>query len=227
MKILIAEDDIHIRNALYEILVKEGYDIITAENGSIAIDKFNQTQPDFVLLDIMMPEKDGYSVCKYIREQDEDIPIVFLSAKGEEIDKVIGLELGADDYIEKPFGIHEIRARIRSIARRAIKRKQSQGELPFPFGPWLVHPNAFLAKTHQKTVDLSIREIRLLNCLYQNKDITVSRDTLINAVWGQDELPNVRALDQLVLKIRKLLETDPTNPSLIKTVHGDGYRYNQ
>ncbi|SES77322.1 response regulator transcription factor [Thorsellia anophelis] len=227
MKILIAEDDIHIRNALYEILIKEGYDIITAENGTIAIDKFNQTQPDFVLLDIMMPEKDGFSVCRYIREHNDDIPIVFLSAKGEEIDKVIGLELGADDYIEKPFGIHEIRARIRSIARRAIKQKQTQGDLPFPFGPWLIHPNAFLAKTNTKIVDLSIREIRLLTCLYQYKNTTVSRNFLINSIWGVEGLPNVRALDQIILKVRKLLETDPTCPTLIKTVHGDGYRYNQ
>ncbi len=121
MKILIAEDDLHIRQGLSDLLSQEGYEIEAAENGKVALELFKTQKPQFVILDIMMPEMDGYSVCREIRAVDNDIPIVFLSAKSEEIDRVIGLELGADDYISKPFGTREVVARIRAITRRFLK----------------------------------------------------------------------------------------------------------
>lgn len=227
MKILIAEDDFHIRNGLKDMLSREGYSVLAAENGKIALALYHQEQPDFVILDIMMPEMDGYSVCKAIRGQDEHTPVIFLSAKGEEIDKVLGLELGADDYINKPFGIHEVRARIKTIARRCLRAKRLAPELPFPFGDLEIFPSELCAKRRQQTIELSLRDIRILTCLYQHRNQVVGRDTLIDSACGCDHLPNSRTLDQHISRLRKLIETDPASPTLIRTVHGSGYRYQE
>lgn len=227
MKILIAEDDIHIRNGLSDMLSSEGYTIITAENGKVALAKYQQEQPDFLILDIMMPELDGYSVCKEIRKSDEHTPIVFLSAKGDEIDKVLGLELGADDYINKPFGIHEVRARIKTIARRCLKIRHNSPDQPFHFGDLLVYPAELCAKRGQQVIELSLREIKILMCLWQHKNQVVTRDMLFDYAWGYDHLPNSRTLDQYISKLRKLIEPDPVTPILIKTIHSAGYRYQE
>lgn len=227
MKILIAEDDIHIRNGLSDMLSSEGYTIITAENGKVALAKYQQEQPDFLILDIMMPELDGYSVCKEIRKSDEHTPIVFLSAKGDEIDKVLGLELGADDYINKPFGIHEVRARIKTIARRCLKTRHNSPDQPFQFGDLRVYPAELCAKRRQQVIELSLREIKILMCLWQHKNQVVTRDMLFDYAWGYDHLPNSRTLDQYISKLRKLIEPDPVTPILIKTIHSAGYRYQE
>lgn len=227
MKILIAEDDIHIRNGLSDMLSSEGYTIITAENGKVALTKYQLEQPDFVILDIMMPELDGYSVCKEIRKSDEHTPIVFLSAKGDEIDKVLGLELGADDYINKPFGIHEVRARIKTIARRCLKTRHNSPDQPFQFGDLRVYPAELCAKRGQQVIELSLREIKILMCLWLHKNQVVTRDMLFDYAWGYDHLPNSRTLDQYISKLRKLIEPDPVTPILIKTIHSAGYRYQE
>lgn len=228
MKILIAEDDLHIRQGLNDMLSNEGYEVIAAENGRIALELFQQTAVDFVILDIMMPEMDGFSVCKAIRKNDEQIPILFLTAKNEEIDKVLGLELGADDYVSKPFSLAELRARIKTIARRCLQAKSPAAEL-FIFGDLQIYPNALQAvrKTAKgdQVIELSFREIKLLSCLHQYPGQAVSRDTLFNAGWGHEHLPNSRTLDQHISKLRKQIELDPANPALIQTVHGQGYRY--
>ncbi|WP_159567152.1 response regulator transcription factor [Budvicia diplopodorum] len=227
MKILIAEDDLHIRQGLADMLSREGYAVSTAENGKIALMKYQQEQPDFIILDIMMPELDGYAVCKEIRRHDEHTPVIFLSAKGEEIDKVLGLELGADDYINKPFGIHEVRARIKTIARRCLKAKQNASDRAFSFGDLMVYPMELCAKRQQQVLELSLREIKILECLYRHKNQVVSRDTLFDWAWGYDHLPNSRTLDQHISKLRKIIEPDPTLPLFIRTIHGSGYRYQE
>lgn len=227
MKILIAEDDINIRNGLVEVLSREGYTLMAAENGQVALAKYRQERPDFIILDIMMPELDGYSVCREIRKIDEQIPIIFLSAKDEEIDRVLGLELGADDYISKPFGIHEIRARIKTIARRCLRATTSIPDLTFIFGDLTIYPNALYAKRGAQRLELSLREIKILECLHQYKNCVVTRDVLFDCVWGYDHLPNSRTLDQHISKLRKIIELDTTDPRLIKTVHGVGYRYQE
>ena len=236
MKILIAEDDTHIRMGLEKVLQREGYTTIGAENGQLALQMYKEQKPDFVILDIMMPELDGYSVCKEIRKTNEHIPIVFLSAKDEEIDRVIGLELGADDYISKPFGIHEIRARIKTIARRCIRHEQSE-ELPtgeaelqaqaFLFGDIWVRPDEMCAIRNGERIELSIREIKILQCLYDNKNKVVTRDMLFNAGWGYEHIPNSRTLDQHISMLRKAIEPDANKSQLIRTVHGAGYRYQE
>lgn len=226
MKILIAEDDINIRQGLADVLAREGYQPIIAENGAIALEKYQQEKPDFIILDIMMPEVDGYSVCREIRKVNDHIPIIFLSAKDEEIDRVVGLELGADDYISKPFGIHEIRARIKTIARRCLKAAAvNEPENQFIFGDLVVYPNELCAMRGSQRLELSLREVKILECFYQQRNKVVTRDILFDYVWGYDHLPNSRTLDQHISKLRKVIELDPNNPNLIRTVHGVGYRY--
>lgn len=226
MKILIAEDDINIRQGLEKALLREGYTLITAENGKVALEKYQQQKPDFIILDIMMPELDGYSVCREIRKQNEHIPIIFLSAKDEEIDRVVGLELGADDYISKPFGIHEIRARIKTIARRCLRNNTTEPTSNhFIFGDLTVYSNELCAIRNDQRIELSLREIKILECLYNHSNQVVTRDMLFNAAWGYDHIPNSRTLDQHISRLRKTIEHDANNPKLIKTVHGTGYRY--
>lgn len=225
MKILIAEDDLNIRLGLEKALSREGYTIITAENGVVAIEKYHTEQPDFLMLDIMMPELDGYSVCREVRKHNEQIPIIFLSAKDEEIDRVVGLELGADDYISKPFGIHEIRARIKTIARRCLRGISETTNQYFLFGDWRVYPNQLYACRDELRIDLTLREVKVLQCFYANKNQVVTRDMLFNHAWGYEHVPNSRTLDQHISKLRRLIEHDSNNPLLIKTVHGVGYRY--
>lgn len=234
MKILIAENDTHIRMGLEKVLQREGYTTLGATNGQQALDMYQQQKPDFIILDIMMPELDGYSVCREIRKTDEQTPIIFLSAKDEEIDRVIGLELGADDYISKPFGIHEIRARIKSIARRCSRNNLNEEQVAssdkkqaFLFGSIWIHSDEMYAVRDGEKIELSLREIKILQCLYQHKNKVVSRDTLFNAAWGYEHMPNSRTLDQHISRLRKSIETDPNAPTLIRTVHGAGYRYQE
>jgi len=228
MKILIAEDDPNIRFGLVQALKNEDYELLMAENGAIALELFQAQSPDFVILDIMMPVMDGYTVCKEIRKVNEQIPILFLSAKDDEIDRVVGLELGADDYIGKPFGIHEIRARIKAIAKRCCQSVKKEPEIlpsSFKFGEWLIQPNQLTATKGQEEVVLTLREVTILEYFYEHPNEVVTRDTLFNIAWGYDHLPNSRTLDQHISKLRKIIESNPHVPILILTVHGLGYRY--
>ena len=225
MKILIDEDDDNIRYGLVEALSREGYCLVAAGNGKAALIQYAQEKPDFIILDIMMPEMDGYSVCREIRKHDELIPIVFLSAKDTEIDRVVGLELGADDYISKPFGVHEIRARIKAIAKRRLRCLPENEQKNFSFGDLTISPRELCAWRGTHRLELSLREVRIIECLYQYKNQVVTRDMLFNAAWGYDHMPNSRTLDQHISKLRKLIELNANDPVLIRTVHGAGYRY--
>ena len=226
MKILIAEDDHNIRNGLTDLLCAEGYQVVTAEDGEAALQAYHQHQPQFVILDIMMPKKDGYSVCREIRQGDEAIPIIFLSAKTEEIDRVVGLELGADDYINKPFGTREVIARIRAITRRYLKtRDSSADQAQFIFGDLTVYPTELRARRGEASIDLSLRDISILKLLREHQGQVVTRDQLFDHCWGYDHMPNSRTLDQHISKLRKRIEANAADPQLIKTVYGVGYRY--
>lgn len=227
MKILIAEDDDHTREALREVLSMEGYDLVTASDGLQAVDFFRATRPDFVCLDVMMPGQNGYEVCKQIRKMDEDVPILFLTAKAEEIDTVLGLELGADDYMTKPFGVKEIIARIRAIMRRTAGRsgpKQVQDQ-EFTMDDLRVVPAELRAYREGTEMQLSPRDVKVLTLLHQRQGKVVDRNTLADEVWGVDYFPESRALDQHISQLRKRVEKDPANPRIIRTVHGAGYRF--
>ena len=226
MKVLVAEDDEHTRNGLVEILEAEGYETVAARDGKEAVELFTRERPDFVCLDIMMPGASGYDVCKQIRAVDDTVPLVFISAKSEVIDKVLGLELGADDFIVKPFGVKEVVARIRAITRRCLATKRDPGPpAAFRLGDLEVHPAELRARRGDATIDLSLREVKLLELFEKNKGTVLDRTTIFNACWGVNYLPNSRTLDQHISKLRKRIEVDPKNPKIIRTVHGAGYRY--
>jgi DNA-binding response OmpR family regulator len=183
-----------------------------------------------VLLDIMMPGKSGYDVCRVIRARDEAVPVVMLTAKGEEIDKVVGFELGADDYITKPFGVRELLARIAAVLRRArrpIRQQPARAKPPdlFRFGDAEVDVLQFRIRRQGNTFSLSARELDLLKCFYTHPNEVLSREQLLNTVWGIDYGGTTRTLDQHVAQLRKKVEPDPARPRVITTVHGVGYRY--
>lgn len=229
MKLLIAEDDTLIREALMDILSAEGFSCVAAENGEVAWQQYQQIRPDMVLLDIMMPGQDGYSVCKKIRQHDSQTAVMFISAKSEEIDRVLGLELGADDYLMKPFGKHEVLARVRAIFRRYKRGDTStspQSESKqFVMQDLTIEPDQLRAFRDTQSIDLSVRDCSILAFLHQNQGNVVTRDDLFNHSWGQNYLPNSRTLDQHISQLRKLVEQNPKEPKIIQTVHGIGYRY--
>ncbi len=226
MKVLIVEDDDSIRDGLAEVLEGEGYVPIRAKNGKKGLECFDAQKPDFVCLDIMMPGMDGYEVCRQIRSRDVAVPIIFISAKSEEIDRVVGLELGADDFISKPFGVREVIARIRAVTRRCLaSRKQNGSRVPFAMGDLEVLPAELRARRGDAVIDLSLRDVRILECLYSRRGQVVGRNTLFDECWGMDYMPNSRTLDQHISQLRKRIEKDPQNPEIIRTVHGAGYRY--
>lgn len=226
MKVLVAEDDTNIRNGLAEILQAEGYETLTARDGREALALFRQQRPDFICLDIMMPGVNGYDVCREIRKTDTAVPVVFISAKSEEVDKVLGLELGADDYIMKPFGVREVVARIRAVTRRCFAAPSAKTPgAPFVMGDLEVLPAQLRARRGDEPVDLSLRDVKILGLLHRNCGNVVDRDTLLNECWGVDYMPNSRTLDQHISQLRKRIERDPKDPRIILTVHGVGYRY--
>ena len=224
MKVMVVEDDANIRRGLVEILCDEGYRVLQAADGKMAVALFEREAPDFICLDIMMPGMSGYDVCREIRRRNATVPIVFISAKTEEIDKVLGLELGADDFIMKPFGVREVVARIRAVSRRCLAQHESvQGT--FTLSDLEVHPNELRARRGDAAIDLSLRDVKLLALFAEHPGEVLDRDRLFNAGWGIDHLPNSRTLDQHISQLRKRIERDSKLPRIIRTVHGAGYRY--
>jgi len=225
MKVLVAEDDPLIRKAVAEVLADEGYRVLEASDGQTALDMFTEHAPDFVCLDVMMPRVNGYDVCRRLRDEDTNIPIIFISAKSEEVDRVVGLELGADDFIVKPFGVKELVARIRAVTRRCGRSKPAESESSFMMGDLEVLPLELRARRGESVIELSLRDVKLLKLFHEHRGIVLDRITISDRVWGEDYFPNSRTLDQHVSRLRKRIETQPERPSLIRTVHGAGYRY--
>lgn len=230
--ILIAEDDPHIRLGLIATLESEGYEVTAAADGAQAVKLFPQGKFHLAILDIMMPQKSGYDACREIRAKDTHVPILFLTAKGEEIDKVVGLKLGADDYMTKPFGVQELLARVEALLRRSRISTDSLAasatELPavFSFGAGQVDRRKFEWRMLQRpAVPLTARELKLVETFAAHPDEVLSRDALLNAAWGVDYFGTTRTLDQHVAQLRKKVEVTPEEPTAILTVHGVGYRY--
>jgi len=225
MKVLLAEDDELTRHGLAEILAAEGYQVVQASDGAAALEHFANEVPDFVCLDIMMPERSGYDVCRSIRSTHPDIPIIFISAKSEEIDKVVGFELGADDFIVKPFGVREVVARIRAVTRRCHVARGVNSAASFTMSDLEVFPAELRAVRGEQTVELSLRDVQILELLHRNAGQVLDRNTIFNHSWGEDYFPNSRTLDQHISQLRKRIEVDPKSPRIIRTVHGAGYRF--
>ncbi len=228
MKVLIAEDDRFTREGLVEVLQSEGYDVIAAADGAEAIREFHRHQPCFVCLDIMMPGRSGYEVCRVIRSESPRVPIIFISAKAEEIDRLVGFEMGADDFIVKPFSVREVVARVRAVARRClVAQPEAPADTEFQFGDLRVSPAELRARRGEQVIELSPRDIRILQLLHAHQGAALDRNTIFSAVWGENYFPSSRTLDQHISQLRKRIETDPREPRLIRTVHGVGYRYDR
>jgi DNA-binding response OmpR family regulator len=230
-RILVAEDDANIRTGLVETLESEGYTALSAADGEQALALFRQHAFDLVLLDIMMPKKSGYDVCREMRAASQSVPIIMLTAKGEEVDKVVGLQLGADDYVTKPFGVHELLARIMAVLRRVrAARPAGSGRGPagpgtFTFGTAEIDVRRYRARLGRKTVDLSPRELALLQMFHAHPGEVLSRDRLLNEIWGIEYYGTTRTLDQHIAQLRKKIAPRARRTQVITTVHGVGYRY--
>ncbi len=224
-KILIVEDDPSILTGLIDLLTGEGFKVTFARDGIEAINKYNNEKPDLILLDIMIPEKSGYDVCKSIRSQDPVVPILMLTAKGEEVDKVVGLELGADDYIVKPFGLKELLARIRSALRRIKAKPYKKDDTPISFGDIYIDPKTLKAIKGETDIAITLREIAILQHFIKHEGEVVDRVTLLDEIWGVKYEGTTRTLDQHIAKLRQKIEDDSVNPKYIITVHGAGYKF--
>jgi DNA-binding response OmpR family regulator len=223
--ILIAEDDPSIRLGLVDILEGEGYRVSVATNGEEALTLYKSETPSLAVLDIMMPRLSGYDVCRAIRKDDSALPIIMLSAKSEEVDKVLGLELGADDYITKPFGVRELLARVSAALRRSSTPVTKDSEPAVFFGDIELDRARRQLLRGDAELPLTQLEYRLLEAFTDNADRALSRDDLLNAAWGIDYLGTTRTLDQHVSQLRHKIEPDPAKPRYLLTVHGYGYRY--
>lgn len=223
-RVLVVEDDPHIALGLEEILRAEAYEVVTCRRGDEALATAAQASPGLIVLDVMLPGLSGYEVCRQLRARGLSVPILMLTAKGQEMDKVIGLELGADDYLTKPFGVRELLARIQALLRRGNGSKPPPAEAPFQIGDAVVDPRTFQLKRGPKTEDLTAKELKLLQLLHAHAGEVLSRDRLLEAVWGYRYGGTTRTLDQVIVQLRRKLGDPADRPQHLLTVHGVGYR---
>jgi DNA-binding response OmpR family regulator len=221
-RILIVEDEEAMREGLRDNLEIEGYEVHVAADGVIGENMVKEMQFDLLILDWMLPKRSGIDVCRNIRQAGQTLPILMLTAKSEEIDKVLGLELGADDYLTKPFGLHELLARIKALLRRSGgDNRQSEVQM----GALQINFDKYTAQVDGESVHLTHKEIEILRFLYARRDETVSRDELLRQVWGHDYLPSTRTVDNFILRLRNVIENDARHPQHLLTVHGLGYKF--
>jgi two-component system alkaline phosphatase synthesis response regulator PhoP len=224
-KILVVDDEEHIQELIKFNLEKNGYKVICTGNGVDAIKLAKEQLPQLMLLDLMLPGMDGLDVCKEIRKDSSmsNMPIIMITAKGEEIDKIIGLELGADDYITKPFSVRELVARIKAILRRStmqiVEKTFKVGNLAIDFGKHEVIKNEI-------KIDLTLKEFELLEILINNKGRVMTRDYLLDKIWGYEYVGETRTVDVHIRHLRQKIEDDDKNPVYIQTIRGIGYRFN-
>ena len=221
-KILIVEDNADLATGLEINLKKEGYKVFKAATGEEGIKTAIHDSPDLIILDIMLPGISGLDVCRDLRQKSIGIPIIMLTAKSDELDRVVGLELGADDYVTKPFGVRELLARIRVC----LRRQPSQAQLSkYHFGNVDIDFEKYKVTIGKKQVEFTQKEFDLMRCFIQNRDTVLTRDRLLDEVWGYDSYPTTRTVDTHILKLRKKLEADPANPVFILSVYGGGYKF--
>lgn len=225
-RILIVEDDPSIRFGLEEVLSTEGYDVVSLERGDQVVEEALRTKPaDLIILDVMLPGRNGFVACKDLRAGGFRMPILMLTAKGQELDKVLGLDAGADDYVTKPFGIRELVARINALLRRSESHLNSPSLAPaFAVGQNQVDPKNFLLNRGEVHETLTPKEMSLLVCLHRHRGEVLSREQLLNEVWGVGYFGTTRTLDQTVAQVRKKLGDSGAQPRILLTVHGVGYK---
>jgi two-component system response regulator RegX3 len=222
-KILVVEDEQGLREPLVYLLEKEGYEVVDAADGDQAIKVFNAEQPDLILLDLMLPKKSGNEVCQIIR-QSSNVPIIMLTAKDSEIDKVVGLEIGADDYVTKPYSTPELKARIKAVMRRKIEPQIEYGNV-LEAGGVRMDIERHEVEVNGERVQLPLKEFELLELLLENVNRVLTRGQIIDRVWGSDYFGDTKTLDVHVKRIRSKIEADPARPEHLVTVRGLGYKF--
>ena len=225
MKILLVEDEKGLIITLTDRLESEGFDVTSAGDGRKGFDLALSESYDLIILDVMLPKKNGYDVCRDLRQKGIDTPILMLTAKGETIDKVLGLKLGADDYLTKPFEVIELLARVEALLRRSPHHTNGATAEAFRFGTVAIDFKRAEVSKENQPVDLSAMEFKLLQFLIENRGVVHSRDSLLDAVWGYDAMPTTRTVDVHVAWLRQKLEENPRHPRFIQTVHGMGYKF--
>jgi DNA-binding response OmpR family regulator len=223
-RILVVEDEPDMQSGIKDNLEFEGYEVDTASDGKEGLQKILSNNFDLVLLDVMLPHISGFDVCKKARHENNETPIIFLTAKGEEIDKVIGLESGGDDYLTKPFSLRELLARVKAVLRRTEKLAAVASSQLIEIGKLTVDFSTFTASVEGRQVKMTSKEFEILQYLLKHKNATISRDSLLDNVWGYDFQPTARTIDNFILKLRQKIEDNPNDPQIIITVHGMGYR---
>lgn len=222
-RILIIEDEPAMVAGLRDNFEYEGYEVISAEDGVAGLERVLADDPDLVVLDVMMPRMSGLEVCKQVKARRPSTPVIMLTARGQEIDKVVGLELGADDYVTKPFSIRELMARIKAVLRRVPP--QAAAPEAYRFGDVEVDLRGNEVRRGGSVVELSAKEFALLAYFISHPGETLSRDRLLDAVWGYHNYPNTRTVDTHIVHLRQKLEPNPEEPRFIVTVHGTGYKF--
>lgn len=223
-KILIIEDEEDLVKGLKLNLQGEGYEVEWAFDGREGLLQAQEAAPDLIILDIMLPKMNGLEVCRELRQKNIGIPIIMLTAKGEEIDKVVGLEVGADDYLTKPFSIRELLARIKALLRRANREEKSVPKV-YRFGDVEIDFATFKIRRKGEEFELTSLEVEILKHLISHQGKVVTREALLDKVWGYDKFPTTRTIDNHILKLRKKIEDDPSHPRHIFSVYGEGYRF--
>ena len=228
-RILVVEDDPSIRLGLQELLASEGFDVVTCVRGDRVLETLRRTSPTLVILDVMLPKLNGFEACRQLREAGDRTPILMLTAKGQELDKVIGLDSGADDYVTKPFGVRELIARIHALLRRArpepgVDTPRTPPDGCFRIGACTIDPKRFQLARDDVSHDLTAKELQLLRLFYAHPGEVLSRDRLLNQVWGQRYLGTTRTLDQVIVQLRRKLGDNGESPRHLLTVHGVGYK---
>jgi two-component system alkaline phosphatase synthesis response regulator PhoP len=221
-RILIVDDEPELVRGLEDNLRYEGYQTLAATDGADALALALSSAPDLVLLDIMMPRMSGWDVCRELRRRGVDVPVIMLTARAEEADRVLGLELGADDYVSKPFSLRELLARVRAVLRRPGPRRTFE---EFAFGDVRVRQRGRQVFKAGREVRMTRKEFDLLVFLLQHRGETVTREQLLDEVWGYERFPTTRTVDTHVLRLRRKFERDPDRPARILTVHGQGYKF--
>lgn len=222
--ILIIEDDVSILRGLKDNLEYEAFTVIFETNGERGLQMALEKSPDLILLDIMLPDLNGYEICKKLKKEKPELPIIMITARGSEIDKVSGLDIGADDYVTKPFSIPELMARIRAIFRRYDQKTEILEQ--FSFGNNTLDFKKFLAFRNNQEIKLSGKEFAILEYFINHEGEVVHRHDLLHEVWGFKGMPTTRTVDNFILELRKKLEIDPSNPKHIVSIRGVGYRFN-
>jgi DNA-binding response OmpR family regulator len=221
--ILVIEDEPEMQRGLRDNLEFEGYSVLAVGDGKKGLETIRAKKFDLILLDVMLPGISGFDICKKIREEGITTPVILLTAKGEEVDKVLGLEFGADDYITKPFSLRELLARVKAVLRRTPSEKISAAK-KIVIGLLEIDIENYTALKKGKSIAMTSKEFEIIRYLWQHQQQVISRDDLLKHVWGYDESISSRTVDNFVVKLRKNIEKDPSHPKHIVTIHGTGYK---